>query len=163
MSYAQIVIEKNIVKIGSIRERVRVPMHPLSEIKMFKEPIFFGGFSNVHLELPGVVENGKIFGATQAERNRSQDKHIEHLCGLLHKSLDKGFDLSSGSQQWTPPGKFGSPSGDTMEEWIEGHNKISNDIMAVIEDIALALGVKVHRTDDETQFVLEIITPKQTE
>lgn len=123
---------------------------------MFKEPIFFGGFSNMHIELPGVVEKGKIFGDTQAENNRSQDKHIEHLCGLLHERLDEGLSHLSGSQQWTPPGKFGSPSGSTIEEWIEGQNEISNKIMAVIEDVASALGAKVNRMDDEVRFILEV-------
>ncbi len=77
-------------------------------------------------------------------------------CKKVHEKLDEGFDHLSGSQQWTPPGRFGSPSGSTMEEWTGGQNGISDEIMAVIEDVALALGAEVKRQDDDTRFVLEI-------
>lgn len=129
---------------------------------MFKEPIFFGGFSNTHIELPGVLENGKIFGDTQAENNRSQEKHVEHLCGLLHERLEEGFSHLSGSQQWTPPGKFGSPSGSSMEEWTEGQDEIQGKIMAIIEDVATALGAKVHHMNDEDRFLFEVGIKKAT-
>jgi hypothetical protein len=83
-------------------------------------------------------------------------EHSIAQCQKVHDRLKEGFSHLSGSQQWSPPGKFGSPSGSTKEEWTEGQNEISNEILAVVEDIALALGAKVHRTDDERRFVLEV-------
>ena len=89
--------------------------------------------------------------------------HTKAKCKKLHKRLNEGLGALSSSQQWTPPGKFGSPSGSTMEEWVEGQNEISSEIMAIIGDVALALGAKVHRTDDETRFVLEVEIKLKTE
>lgn len=87
-------------------------------------------------------------------------EHSRTECKNLHVRLEEGLDQLSGSQQWTPPDdKFGSPCGSTMEEWeewTEGQNEISNKIMGVIEDIAAALGAKVHRVDDEMRFISEI-------
>ena len=82
--------------------------------------------------------------------------HTKADCKKLHERLNDGLGHLSSSQQWTPPGKFGSPSGSTMEEWTEGQDGICINIMAVIEDVASALGAKVHRIDDEMRFILEV-------
>lgn len=83
-------------------------------------------------------------------------------CERLHERLQEGLELLSGSQQWTPPGRFGSPSGSTMEEWTEGQDKISDEIMEIVEDIAAALGRTVKRSDDETRFILEVETKRES-
>lgn len=82
--------------------------------------------------------------------------HTRVECTRVHDRLDDGLSQLSASQQWTPPGRFGCPSGSTMDEWIEGQEKISAEIMAVIHDIASALGATVRRVDDEVRFILEV-------
>ncbi len=101
-------------------------------MRVFKEPIFFGGFSNCHIDLPGVVENGLIFGRNDSERIKSQCQHIDHLLSLLHKRLDDALDDLSGLQQ-----------GATEAE--ESYNEAVDDILCAlgkIKDASVVHGMK---------------------
>jgi len=68
-------------------------------MRIFREMIFFGGFSNVHITLPGVVENGLIYGKNDEERRKGQTQHCKYLCSLLHKRVDDALSMLGGAQQ----------------------------------------------------------------
>ncbi len=120
-------------------------------MRLFKQAIFFGGSSNSHIDLPGVMENGRMFSPNEQEGRKSQKKHIEHLCGLLHKSLDEALEDLSGAQQPAHPS-----SAKEYQLECEAQDKSLEMRMAVVADIATALGLTVRCADDEKRFALEV-------
>ncbi len=66
-------------------------------------------------------------------------EHTERECKKLHEKLDEALSWLSGLQQLTP-GRVAD------ETWVEEQNQGSEEIMKVIEDIALALGATVTTT-----------------
>jgi len=85
-------------------------------------------------------------------------EHSEAECKKLHGRLDVGLSLLGGMQQMGSCGDVFEPC--TPEEFkrhmAEEMNQGHTVIMAVIEDIASALGAKIRRDDDEMRFILEV-------